>query len=923
MMAAPLLATKLYIPPVRPDLVSRPRLIERLNAGLRGACKLALISSPPGFGKTTLLGEWIHAAKTDPASPLRFAWVSMGEDDNDLARCVAYWVAALQTVDAGIGASVQDLIQAPRTPLESILTGLINDVAAVHANAVLVLDDYHVITARPVHDAVEFLLDHMPPNLRLVIATRADPPLSVARLRARGQLVELRQADLRFTPDEAAAFLGRTMDLKLEAGDIAALASRTEGWIAGLQMAALAMLDRSDPSGFVAALTGSQRYILDYLIEEVFQKQAQAVQSFLLQTSILDRMCGPLCDAVVERVDDSPCSGQEMLARLERANLFIFPLDDHQRWYRYHRLFADLLQARLQQQTGAQTVASLHHRASAWYEENGLQDEAIEHALAAQDFERAARLIERAAEATLMRSQVATLSAWVKLLPDSALHARPRLRFYQAAALLLSGGSSDAMEAILRDAEQADSGGAITGQAAALRALAAAYQGDAPRVATLARQALELLPQDDLFMRAFAIASLGVSYLWGQDLETAIRTFEEGARIGEKTGNVLFTVLTLRRVGRLRMAQARLHEAKALFDRALELAVDRQGRPLPIAGMVLAGLGYLSYEWNDLAAAGRYLAEGIELARGTSATLTVGAHLVLARVRQAQGDMAGAREALKQAERLAARTETVAVDDMGVAMSQAAFWIALGELGPAMAWAGARGLDKPVDALVREAGEDSPGGVMRRYEIAVLARLMLAQNRAREALQLLDAALLKMEREGRSEMVIGLEILRARAFQALDDPARSFAALERALTLAEPSGYIRTFVDEGEPLGRLIASFRSRIEKQSRGPYEKQHEYTGLCEYTGRILAAFSPPATSVSSPSAIQDRKSETPGLLSAREMSVLRLLPSELSTAEMADELVVSVNTLRTHLKSIYDKLGAHSRYEAIARAKELGLL
>lgn len=917
MMAAPLLATKIYIPPVRPDLVSRPRLVERLNTGLRGACKLALISSPPGFGKTTLLGEWIHASGMDPASSLRFAWVSLDEDDNDPARCMAYWVAALQTVDAGIGASVLGPLQAPRTPLESILTGLINAVAAVRANVVLVLDDYHLITAQPVHNAVEFLLDHLPPNLHLVISTRADPPVSVARLRARGQLVELRQTDLRFTPDEAAAFLSRTMSLKLEAGDIDALVWRTEGWVAGLQMAALAMLDRSDLSGFVAAFTGSQRYILDYLIEEVFQRQPQAVQSFLLQTSILDRMCGPLCDAVVGQVDDLPCTGQAMLDRLERANLFVFPLDDHQRWYRYHRLFADLLQARLQQQAGAQAVASFRHQASVWYEENGLMDEAIEHALAAQDFERAARLIEQVAEATLMRSQVATLLGWVKLLPDSVLHARPRLRIYQAAALLLSGHSSDAMEAILRDAEQADPGSAITGRATALRALAAAYQGDASRAATLSRQALELLPEDDLFMRAFTVGSLGVSYLWSQDLDTAVRTFEEGARIGEKTGNVLFTVLMLRRVGRLRMAQARLHEARALFDRALEMAVDRQGKPLPIAGMVLTGLGYLSYEWNDLPAAMRYLTEGIELAQGTSATLTVGAHLALARVRQAQGDVAGAREALRKAERLASQTETVAVDDLGVAMSQATFWIGQGDLGPAMAWARSRGLDKPVAALVREAGEESPSGVMRRYEIVVLARLMLAQKRAREALQLLDVALPKAEREGRIETVIGLEILRARAFQAIDDSAQSFAALDRALTLAEPSGYLRTFVDEGETLLSLIVNSRSRIEKQSRSQPER------LYEYTGKILAAFSPPATSASFQSAIQNRKTEIPGLLSAREMKVLRLLPSELSTAEMADELVVSVNTLRTHLKNIYDKLGAHSRYEAIARARELGLL
>ncbi len=954
-MATPLLTTKLYVPPVRPERVSRPRLIERLNAGLRAACKLTLVSAPAGFGKTTLVTEWLSGAERP------FTWLSLDESDNDPTRFLTYFVAALQRVDPDIGQSAEAILQTPQPPPpEALLTSLINDIAAMPDPFILVLDDYHLITAPPIHAAITFLLDHLPSNLHFVIATRGDPPLPVARLRGRGQLTELRQTDLRFTSGEAAEFLNQVVGLTLSADDVAALAFRTEGWIAGLQMAALAMESRvvqgQDLSGFVAAFAGSQHYILDYLIEEVCQRQTESVQSFLLQTSILDRMSGPLCDAVIgvpllsgegQRVGSS----QAMLEKLEHANLFVLPLDDHQCWYRYHRLFSDLLRHRLQH-TQPDLAPTLHLRASEWHEAAAATDSglstggpstggpstgglstggltagalmagAIEHAAAAQDYERAARLIEQAAQPTLAHSEIATLLRWLDLLPSEAVRARPRLRVYQAMALLLSGHSADGVETILHEAERTDSSSAIAGEATALRALTAAYQGDAPRATQLARRALELLPEDNILLRAFAIGSLGLSYLWSENLDAAVRTFEEGARIGEKTGNVMFAVLALRRVGRLRMAQGRLHEAKAMFDRALEMAVDRRGRRLPIAGLVLIGLGYLAREWNDLETAARYLTDGIELTRGTSAAMTIGAHLALARVKQTQGDIAGAWEVMRKAEQLAAQTEATGLDDLGVAMSQAMLYIDQGDLAQAVVWAKSRGLDKPVDSLIEQASEESPRGLIRRYEIPTLAKLMLAQNRPGDALALLDLLLPRLEREGRFEVVIQIQILRALAFLAAGDSAQALAALEHAVTLAEPSGYIRLFVDEGDPLRLLMADFRSWIGKQSRGQAPK------LVEYADRLLMAFptsvsTASASTVSSQSEIRNPKSEMVEPLTEREMEVLRLLAAELSNPEIAERLYLTVNTVRSHVKSIYGKLNVHGRWEAVQRAKELGLL
>jgi LuxR family maltose regulon positive regulatory protein len=651
-MATPLLTTKLYIPPVRPGLVSRPRLIERLNEGLHR--KLTLISAPAGFGKTTLLSEWVHR-RSEVTPPLPVAWVSLDEGDNDPTRFLAYVIAALQTlalsqvegIEANIGKGALGALQSPQPPpMESVLTALINEIVTIPDSFALVLDDYHMIEAQPIHDALTFLLDHLPSQMHLVIASRADPPLPVARLRGRGQLTELRVDDLRFTPDEVAEFLNRIMGLGLSVDDITALDSRTEGWIAGLQMAAVSMQGRENISGFVAEFTGSQHYILDYLIEEVLQRQSESVQSFLLQTSILERMSGPLCDAIT-----GTGNSHAMLEHLEHANLFVFPLDDNHHWYRYHILFADLLRQRLHR-AQPDLVPTLHRRASEWYEQNGHTAAAIDHALSAGDPERAAHLIEQAAESMMMRSEIATLQSWVEALPDEMVRARPTLCVFHTWALMLSGHPLEVAEARLQDAVEADAAGSVSGEVMAVRALIATYQGKTRQSIELAHQALELLPEESLSLRSLVAGFLSLNYFYSGDVVAARQALDETVRIGQRAGNVMNTVLALCHLAELSIIQGQLHEGRAFYEQALELAIDEQGQGQrqPIAGIALIGLGRLLLEWNDLDGATRHLVEGIELIKKWGEAGAINGYIGLACVKQAQGDVEGAREAIQTAQ---------------------------------------------------------------------------------------------------------------------------------------------------------------------------------------------------------------------------------------------------------------------------------
>ena len=890
----PLLTTKLYVPPPRPNSVLRTRLIERLDAGLRLGCKLTLISAPAGFGKTTLLGAWV----TGSDRPV--AWLSLDEGDNDPVRFLTYLAAALQTVGVQVGGET--------AATEACLTALVNQAGGVDPFT-LVLDDYHFITAQPVHDALSFLLDYLPETIHLAIATRADPPLPIARLRGRGQLTELRLADLRFTPDEAAQFLEQAMGLTLGADDVVALSSRTEGWIAGLQMAALSLQGEDDVSRFVATFTGSNRYVLDYLLEEVLRREPEQMQTFLLQTSILDRLRAPLCDAVLESGESANrriAASQSTLEYLEHANLFIVPLDDRREWYRYHRLFADLLRRRLHQMY-PDRLPGLHHRASEWFERNGLLPEAIDHALAAEEVERAADLIEANAEAALMRGEVATFLRWVDALPDGLVRARPALSVLYAWMLLWQGQSLKLIESLLRDAEKEDE--RVSGRATALRGLIAGLRGQTERTVELCSLALEQLPEEDRFVRPLALWLLRAIELAGSEGKADMQALDDVLRMSQSAGNVMLSVMITCNRAEILMRQGQPHEAAAAYQKAIELATDAQGQRMPIAGQALVGLGELSREWGDLDAAERYLVEGIELAEQWTEVGPLEAYIALARVRWAQGNMESAWDALQKAQELAVQYDVTDLDDLSVAMFRAWMWISQGNLEPAQRWAEGRDLFEYIDTPLQEDARDSYDLRMRKYELLVLARLLIAQQRPGETLKLLEPLIPVAEWRGRPGMLVEIHALRALAYHAQGNLDQALDALGCALSLAEPKGYVGIFTGEGEPMRALLR------EAARRGVAVK---------YAGRLLAAFSGYGSQVSDSRMSPNLQPETlPEPLSGRELEVLQLLDTHLSSTEIAEQLCISANTVRYHIKNIYGKLGVHSRSDAVQRAQELRLL
>jgi len=919
-MAMPLLTTKLHIPPLRPNLVRRHRLVRRLDEGLQLGRKLTLVSAPAGFGKTTLLSEWVHSIRAKHASPLRIAWLSLDEGDDDPARFLAYLVAALQTVaenigDEGLGVSPQS------APLEEFLAGLINQIHSVSASLVLVLDDYHLITAQPIHDALTFLLDHLPGNMHLAIATRADPPLPVARLRGRGHLTELRLPDLRFASEEAAEFLNRVMALNLTADDVAALESRTEGWIAGLQMTAVALQAalsmEGDTASFVQDLTGDNRFILDYLVEEVLQHQPKRIQAFLLQTSMLDRLCGPLCGAVTAGTGGQGSEDgtqteflafdlepQGILEYLDRANLFVVPLDDRREWYRYHRLFADLLRSRLQR-AHPDLVPLLHRRASEWYERSGLVAEAIDHALAAGDLDRAAGLIDKNAEPTLMRGEAATFVRWVDRLPDELVHARPALRFFQAWMHMLHGRPLKVIESYLEEAEGSHE--LVSGRMAALRGLMAALRGQVSSAAELCRHALAQLPEEEQFARSFATWILRTSELVSSGGVIDGQALDGVLRLSQRAGNVMVAVMVVCNQAELLMRQGQLHQAAVTYRKALDLATDAQGRQLPIAGQALIGLGDLAREWGDLQDAARYLADGIRLTERWTEVGPFDAYIALARVRWAQGDVDGAWQAIGKAKELALRFDLTELDDLSVALVEARMRVAQGELGAARQWAEERDLFKYISSPLREEVGDSYDVRLRKYELVVLARLLIASERPDEALLLLEHLAPIAEWRRRPGMLIEIHVLKALAYRAQGNIAQAMKAFGCALYLAEPEGYVRIFADEGEPVVELLQ------EAAARGM---------AVDYVGKLLAALGAEVG--------QGREAGKAEVSSAlieplteREMEVLRLLNTQLSSTEIAGKLYISVNTARFHIKNIYGKLGVHRRSDAVRRARELGLL
>jgi LuxR family maltose regulon positive regulatory protein len=829
------------------------------------------------------------------------AWVSLDEGDNDPVRFWTYVVATLQTVREDIGEIAQTAFQSPHPlPIESALTGLLNQIAKVPDPVVLVLDDYHVISVSAIHDALSFLLENLPPQMHLVIATRADPPLPIPRLRGRGQLTELYQSDLRFTSKEIAEFLNQVLGLGLSVEDVAALEKRTEGWIAGLQMAAISMRGRDDIAGFVRAFTGSHRYILDYLSEEVLRQQSRDVRMFLLQTAILDRLSGELCDAVIgasgPAEDRSIVDSQSVLEYLERSNLFVVPLDDERRWYRYHRLFSDVMRNRLQRMYPDQ-LSDLHLRAAEWFEKNHFIGEALHHALAAEEQDRAARLVEQNAMAMLMRGELATLLGWIESI-ESLAHERPWLSIYQSWVLTLTG-QLDQVDPWLQEAEHLVSQHDVVSEArdmlghvVAIRAYQAAQRGEASRAIDFADQALKHLSDSNKAVRSVVTLTLGIARRLSGDLAGASHAMEEAVRTGQAAGNIYLALGALSGLADLLFDQGKLHQAFSTYGEMVQWATRPDGRRFPAAGMAFFGLGTICYERNDLEAALRHIRQSIELCRqwGNVGILMAG-YVLLFRVRQVQGDVESARGALSEAERLARANPLAPRAVSWVESFRARSWLAQGDIEAAVRWAEQRGIKI-----------DDDFSYLRDAEYLTLGRVFLAQREYDMALMLFERLRNSAETIGRIGSLIEILVLQAITLQAKSDISRALAILERALSLAEPEGYVRTFVDEGEPMARLLR----RALSQGIAP-----------NYVARLLAAFGEEVelTSSAMESLIEP--------LSERELEVLRLVVAGLSNPEIAEELVIAVSTVKSHINHIYGKLGVESRTQAVARAQELGLL
>jgi LuxR family maltose regulon positive regulatory protein len=872
-MSMPLLATKLYVPPPRPEAVVRPRLIARLDAGLRG--RLTLVSAPAGFGKTTLVSAWL-AGREQPA-----AWLSLDEGDSDPTRFLRYLVAALQTIAAEIGAGVQAALQStPPPPPEAILTALLNDIAAIEERFILVLDDYHAVNARPVDEALAFLLDHLPPQMHLVITTREDPQVPLARLRARSQLNELRVADVRFTLDEAAAFLTQAMGLSLAAGDIATLEARTEGWIAGLQLAALSLQGERDPAAFIRSFSGSHHFVLDYLLEEVLHRQPAPIQDFLLRTAILDRLCGPLCDAVLR---DPATDGRATLERLEHANLFIVPLDNERRWYRYHHLFAELLRQRAGQEPI--DAADLHIRASQWYEDNGLALEAFQHAAAAVDLARAERLIQSRAMPLHDSAVAAAIVGWLGSLPAAALDARPSLWVKYGEILLVTGQTTgvehklEAAEAALArqspDAEPDDATRNLIGHIAAVRATLALTRYQIEALLSQSQRALEYLRPDDLSFRATANWTLGAGYQMLGDRAAAGRAISESIALSRAAGDTFATILATIALGQIQEAENQLHLAAATYRQVLELAGEQ---PQQIIYEAQLGLAQICYEWNDLAAAEDHGREGLRLARQYESVIDrfIVCEVFLARLKLAQGDLAGAAAILEQAGQ-SARRQNFAQRLPEVAAAQVLVLLRQGDLAAAARLA--QDYDLPISQ----------------------ARVLLAQGDPAAALALLDPLRAQAAAQGWQD-----EWLRALALQSVAHhlhgaSEEALGRLGEALALAEPAGCIRTFIDEGAPMKQLLQAAAARQIAPA---------------YARRLLAAFAPAA-------AQRSARIDGGETLSERELEVLRHIAEGRTDREIAERLYLSLHTVKVHARNIYGKLGVGKRTQAVARARELGLL
>ena len=889
-MTMPIMATKLYVPRPRAHAIARSRLVERLNEGTLSGKKLTLVSAPAGFGKTTLLSEWIADIQSRHTN-IHVAWFSLETSDNDPVRFLNYVLSALQRADQEIG----PIQLTGQSSIDAALAVLVNEVNRVASDLVLVLDDFQFIEEASIRDAVVFLIEHLPVNLHLVISTRSDPLLPLAGLRARGDVTELRAADLRFTYEEAAGFLNQTMGLALSNDEVATLGNRTEGWAAGLQLAALSLRNHADVAGFIAAFAGSHRFIVDYLVEEVLDRAPPNVREFLYQTAILDRLNGPLCDAVTGRG-----GSDAMLESLERANLFVVPLDDHRQWFRYHHLFADVLRSRLVAQ-GPEPAAVLHRLASEWYEQDGNFDDAIRHALEARDFPRAARMIEAIIPQVRKSRQDSSLLGWLTRLPEETIGRRPVLCVFTAWSALIAGdmakveprlaaaelllATSPADATVTHDSEPGPELAALPATIALYRASLALASGDLPEVKKQANHALVIAATGDHLSRGAAAGLLGLEASARGHLEDGVRAFGASAQSLRRAGNLTDALTTTIVIADMLQPLGRLSEMQRLYESALREASDELNDGLPAADLH-TGISEVFLERNELERAEKHLVAAEKLGE---AAFSHEHHyrwfVSMARLRRAQGQPDVALDLLNEAMHRYRRgffAEARPIDAI-----RARIWIAQNRLVEARTWTEQNAID-PQDDL----------SYLNEYAHTTLARLLIAE-RSPRSIDLLNRLLEAAETGGRSGVVTEILILQALAHSTEGNPAYAVGFLGQALKLAERQGHVRLFLDEGAPTEQLL---RTAVGQGVQS------------EFLQGLLDAFHqrPEATSA-----------RGTGLISERELQVLRLLASELTGPEIARELFVSLNTLRTHTRHIFEKLGVNSRPAAVLRAKALDLI
>lgn len=887
-MSNSILSTKLYIPASRSNIVIRSRLIERLNEGLHR--RLTVISASAGFGKTTLLSEWLASCDRP------VAWLSMDEGDNDPTSLLKYLVASLQTIEPNIGEGLIGLLDSPQMPpIESILTVLLNEITTIHNHFILVLDDYHVIKAGPIDNVIALLLERMPPQMHLVIATREDPRLPIARLRVRDQLSEVQATDLRFTSSEAAEFLGEVMGLNLSSEEIDILESRTEGWIAGLQLAALSMKGHKDNASFIKSFTGSHHYVLDYLVEEVLQQQSANIQTFLLRTSMLDRLCGPLCEAVLGKSHISSSNGQQTLEYLEQVNLFIVPLDNERKWYRYHHLFADLLRQRLNQSVSASLVdkeggaAELHIRASIWYEDNGLEIEAFHHAVAAHDIERAVRLMEGEGMPLLFRGAVMPVMNWLDSLRTEELDARPSLWVMYASALLLVGQMPGveqklkSAEKALQSAERDDKTRDLIGHIAAIRATLAVSKHQAEIIIAESHRAMDNLHPDNLPVRTSMIWSLGYAYELQGDRAAASKAYTEALSISQMIGHVMISIMATLGLGKIQESENQLNLAAETYRIVVKMAGDP---PMSVACEAHLGLARISYEWNDLDAAMYHGRLSVQLAQHLVHTdRAVAGELFLVRMKLAMGEVNGTSG-------IVAKVDSIAQQHNFVNQI------------PHIA-------DAQILVFLHQGNLDAAAHLAQKHERHLSqAKVYLVQGNTNAALSVLEPLRRQMGEKDLKDERLKVMILLAVTLHAHGEKAKAEQTMLDALTMAEPGGFIRIFVDEGILMERLLC------EVDTHGIMK---------DYLDKLRAEFQAEKMKIEVKPDYRVIQTAKPLIepLSERELEVLRLIAQGLSNREISEQLFIALSTVKGHNRIIYDKLQVTRRTEAVAYARKLGLL